>query len=93
VAPRGRFELPTFRLTAERSTIELPGNVFILRNFMGRFKLRFGVPGVFLNSGSKVWCFFARVWATCFLCFLACGTLQFEVLPSEVFECVVLECR
>ena len=26
VAPRGRFELPTFRLTAERSTIELPGN-------------------------------------------------------------------
>ena len=26
MAPRGRFELPTFRLTAERSTIELPGN-------------------------------------------------------------------
>src|ERR1700730_12049241 len=26
LAPRGRFELPTFRLTAERSTIELPGN-------------------------------------------------------------------
>ena len=26
LAPRGRFELPTFRLTAERSTVELPGN-------------------------------------------------------------------
>src|ERR1700719_3270232 len=57
LAPRGRFELPTFRLTAERSTIELPGNVFILRKFMGRFKLWFSVRGVFLNCGSKVWCF------------------------------------
>src|SRR5579859_39380 len=27
LAPRGRFELPTFRLTAECSTIELPGNI------------------------------------------------------------------
>ena len=26
MAPRGGFEPPTFRLTAERSTIELPGN-------------------------------------------------------------------
>jgi hypothetical protein len=55
MAPRGRFELPTFRLTAERSTIELPGNVFILRKFMGRFKLARGV-------GSVVWQFInARV--------------------------------
>ena len=40
MAPRGRFELPTFRLTAERSTIELPGNVFILLCFTGGFKLQ-----------------------------------------------------
>ena len=39
MAPRGRFELPTFRLTAERSTIELPGNVLILLHSIGSFKL------------------------------------------------------
>ena len=49
MAPRGRFELPTFRLTAERSTIELPGNVVILLCFTGGFKLEFGVRGVVLN--------------------------------------------
>jgi hypothetical protein len=26
LAPRARFELATFRLTAERSTVELPGS-------------------------------------------------------------------
>jgi hypothetical protein len=63
MAPRGRFELPTFRLTAERSTIELPGNVFILRKFMGRFKLAFGFVGVALNSTrdtNGIWNAFTR---------------------------------
>ena len=43
MAPRGRFELPTFRLTAERSTIELPGNGqtrhLIYNNVRGRATL------------------------------------------------------
>ena len=29
MAPRARFELATLRLTAECSTIELPGNCFV----------------------------------------------------------------
>ena len=49
MAPRGRFELPTFRLTAERSTIELPGNVLILLWLTGSFKLELGVAGVILK--------------------------------------------
>ena len=42
LAPRAGLEPATFRLTAERSTIELPGNVFILLRFRGGFKLEVG---------------------------------------------------
>jgi hypothetical protein len=33
MAPRARFELATLRLTAECSTIELPGNCFVTGQF------------------------------------------------------------
>ena len=35
LAPRGRFELPTFRLTAERSAVELTGNRYRHHNIIG----------------------------------------------------------
>jgi hypothetical protein len=54
MAPRGRFELPTFRLTAERSTIELPGNLVSLLHFTDGFNLRFSVGGVVLNLNAAI---------------------------------------
>ena len=53
MAPRGRFELPTFRLTAERSTIELPGNVVTLLHLTDGFNLRFSIPGIFLLAAKQ----------------------------------------
>jgi hypothetical protein len=38
MAPRARFELATLRLTAECSTVELPGNIPILRYIRLVFK-------------------------------------------------------
>src|SRR5271156_5880801 len=46
LAPRARFELATLRLTAECSTIELPGNCFVV----GQFSISYDSGGCCAND-------------------------------------------
>src|SRR5277367_5132516 len=49
LAPRARFELATLRLTAECSTIELPGNCFVA----GQDQTSYDSAACCANSGSQ----------------------------------------
>ena len=50
MAPRARFELATLRLTAECSTIELPGIISILCYLRSIFKQRLGDMGAMIRN-------------------------------------------